>query len=69
MYRLKDGTEDGLSDEDYNASVATLQAISTNIDASCVELRQRKGSPPDHLLTGQYLVRKKLDDADFMEIR
>ncbi|XP_077293166.1 GTP-binding protein 1 [Arctopsyche grandis] len=65
----EDDTEDGLCEADYNASVASLQALSTDIGAACVELRQRKGSPPNQLLTGQYLLRKKLEDADFMEIR
>lgn len=65
MFVLSDGSS-GLDDEEYAASVATLQSISTTLDCDCVELRQRKAKAG---LIGQYLIRKRVEETDFMEIR
>ncbi|XP_026469311.1 GTP-binding protein 1 [Ctenocephalides felis] len=62
----EDGSDSGLQPEEYCASLATLQSLSETIDADCVELRQRKAESGT---TGQYLIRKRLDQSDFMEIR
>ncbi|XP_031779704.1 GTP-binding protein 1 [Nasonia vitripennis] len=62
----EDGSEDGLKEDEYEASVATLQSLAATLEADCVLLRQSK---VDHGLTGQYLVRKRLDQQDFLEIR
>lgn len=62
----EDGDESGLGPQEYAASVATLQSIAGIINADCVELRIRKGEKG---MTGQYLVRSKVDDNDFTEIR
>jgi len=61
-----DGTESGLKEDEYEASVATLQSLAATLEADCVLLRQIKA---DHGLTGQYLVRRRLDRQDFLEIR
>ncbi|XP_014210983.1 GTP-binding protein 1 [Copidosoma floridanum] len=61
-----DGSEDGLKDDEYEASVATLQSLAATLEADCVLLRQNK---VERKLTGQYLVRKRLDQQDFLEIR
>lgn len=61
-----DGSEDGLKEDEYEASVATLQSLAATLEADCVLLRQSKA---DHGLTGQYLVRRRLDRQDFLEIR
>lgn len=61
-----DGSESGLDQEEYAASLATLQSLAAMLNAECVELRTRKGEKG---LTGQYLVRTKVDDDDFTEIR
>lgn len=61
-----DGTEGGLKEDEYEASVATLQSLAATLEADCVLLRQIKA---DHGLTGQYLVRRRLDRQDFLEIR
>lgn len=66
MYLIVDGSEDGLKEDEYEASVATLQSLATTLEADCVLLRQIK---TDNRLTGQYLVRKRLDQQDFLEIR
>lgn len=62
----EDGSEDGLKEDEYEASVATLQSLAATLEADCVLLRQSK---VDQGLTGQYLVRKRLDRQDFLEIR
>lgn len=50
------------------ASLATLQslAIADTICADCIFLRQKK---IDKECVSEYLVRKKADEKDFMEIR
>lgn len=63
---LIDGGDSGLDEEEYKAAVATLQSLATTIDADMVLLRQRK---VEKGLTGQYLIRKRVDTSDFMEIR
>ena len=56
----------GLTEDEYSASVATLQSLVSGERVSCVELRRWEcGSG----LTGQYLLRAELDHTDFMEIR
>lgn len=56
----------GLTEDEYSASVATLQSLVSGERVSCVELRRWDcGSG----LTGQYLLRTELDHTDFMEIR
>lgn len=61
-----DEGESGLKEDEYAASVATLQSLATTLDADCVMLRQTKG---EHGLTGQYLVRRRVIQQDFLEIR
>ncbi|XP_037094162.1 GTP-binding protein 1-like [Pollicipes pollicipes] len=60
------GGEAGLSQDEYDASVATLQSLATTLDADCVLLREKK---VEGGITGQYLVRKRADEQDFMEVR
>nr|CAD7258932.1 unnamed protein product [Timema shepardi] len=62
----EDGDESGLETDQYEASLATLESLSIALDADCVLLRQRK---IDQGLTGQYLVRQRVDTQDFLEIR
>ncbi|XP_031831264.1 GTP-binding protein 1 [Nomia melanderi] len=62
----EDGSEDGLKEDEYEASVATLQSLAATLEADCVLLRQSK---VDQGLVGQYLVRRRLDRQDFLEIR
>lgn len=65
-YPFTDGGDNGLDPEEYEAAVATLQSLAATLDADCVELRQRKSEKG---MTGQYLVRRRVDQTDFMEIR
>jgi len=55
-----------LKQDEYDASVATLQSLAATLDADCVLLRQRKVAEG---VTGQYLVRRRVDQQDFLEIR
>lgn len=61
-----DEEDSGLDSDEYAASVASLQSLAATLDADCVELRLR---PCGKKTTGQYLVRKRVDRSDFMEIR
>lgn len=61
-----EGVESGLQDDDYQASVATLRSIATSLEADCVLLRERS---TECGIIGQYLVRHRADQEDFVEIR
>lgn len=61
-----DSEENGLAVDEYAASLATLQSLAATLDAECVELRTR---PAGKGMTGQYLVRRRVIESDFMEIR
>ena len=58
--------ESGLPEEDYRASVATLESIAAHLEADCVLLRERT---TECGMTGQYLIRHRADQEDFVEIR
>ncbi|XP_024083663.1 GTP-binding protein 1 [Cimex lectularius] len=62
----EDGGETGLNPDEYDASVATLQSLAATLDADCVLLRNKKG---EQGMTGQYLVRRRVVEQDFLEIR
>lgn len=62
-----DACDIGLDLEEYAASLATLQSLATTLNADCVELRLRRGDKGKKV--GQYLIRQKVDESDFMEIR
>ena len=63
----EDASDSGLDTEEYAASLATLQSLATSLNADCVELRRRRGEKGTTV--GQYLIRQKVDETDFMEIR
>lgn len=63
---VADEGESGLLEDEYAASVATLQSLASTLDADCVLLRQSK---VEKGLTGQYLVRRRVEQQDFLEIR
>lgn len=63
---IGDGEDNGIDPDEFAASVATLQSLAATLNADCVELRQR---PSEKGMTGQYLIRKRVDQSDFMEIR
>lgn len=63
----EDASDTGLDIDEYAASLATLQSLAASLNADCVELRRRRGEKGTTV--GQYLIRQKLDETDFMEIR
>lgn len=64
---MTDGSEcSGLKQDEYDASVATLKSLASQLDCDCVVLRQRK---QDKGLTAQFLVRRRVQEQDFLEIR
>lgn len=72
---LHDGEEDGsvsergLTDDEFAASEATLQSIAATLDAECVQLRGHACEENAAKKTAQFLIRKRYDEKDFMEIR
>lgn len=68
IYELGTGEGDapGLKEEDMQASVATLKSIAETLDYEIVQLRERHEKEG---LVSEFLLRKKLDIQDFMEIR
>ncbi|XP_067011159.1 GTP-binding protein 1 [Anabrus simplex] len=62
----EDGGESGLGQDEYDSSVATLQSLATTLEADCVLLRLRR---VEQGFTGQFLVRRRVDQQDFLEIR
>lgn len=61
-----DGDKLGLKDEDYVASVATLKSIAESLDLECVLLRERTAEEGK---VAEFLLRKRLNSEDFMEVR
>lgn len=61
-----DGSENGLLEDELEAAIATLQSLANTLECSCVKLRERKEMRGMVL---QYLIRRMLDQTDFLEIR
>ncbi|XP_050391749.1 GTP-binding protein 1 [Patella vulgata] len=61
-----EGDKPGLKDEDMKASIATLTSICESLDLQCVQLRERTAEEGK---VCEYLLRRKLESQDFMEIR
>merc|ERR1712223_942692 len=57
----------GLGNDDYMASVATLQSIAETLNADCVILREK--IIDNERKAAQYLIRLRAGEKDFMEIR
>ena len=63
---ITEGDKPGLTQEDFQASVATLRSIATSLGLECVQLRERT---VEEGTVAEYLLRQKLEPEDFMEIR
>lgn len=61
-----DGDTNGLNKEDLDASIATLKSLVQSCDAELLHLREKTSSGGTVV---EYLVRKKVEDEDFIEIR
>lgn len=66
MTKFVDGGDKGLAEDDFEASEQTLHLLATTINADVVLLRKKK---EEKGLTAKFLVRKRVDISDFMEIR
>lgn len=63
-----DGAEEyGLKEDEVLAAVATLESIGATLDADCVKLREKPCDGGRKTL--QYLIRRRAEEKDFMEIR
>ena len=63
---LTEGDVPGLKAEDLEASIATLKSIAETLNYEISRLRDRPGEEGTIV---EFLLRKKLDIADFMEVR
>lgn len=61
-----DGDNPGLKEDEMQASIATLRSIAESLDYEVAKLRERHEKDG---LVSEFLLRKKLDSQDFMEIR
>ncbi|KXJ14137.1 GTP-binding protein 1 [Exaiptasia diaphana] len=61
-----EGTSNGLNTEDYQASVATLKLMAQSCNSNVVLLREKTA---EQGTMGEFLVRKILEENDFMEVR
>ncbi|XP_067125333.1 GTP-binding protein 1 [Centruroides vittatus] len=69
IYAIGIGTDsgnDGLTEEELEASVATLKSMASSLEADCAVLRKHKVGMN---YVSEYLVRKKAADNDFVEVR
>merc|ERR1719510_1217207 len=57
----------GLDADEFMASLATLQSVAATLNADCVLLREKQIE--NDRKTVQYLIRRRADEKDFMEIR
>ena len=66
FFFLSEGDVPGLKPEDLEASIATLKSIAETLNYEISRLRDRPG---EEGMIVEFLLRKKLDMADFMEVR
>lgn len=69
IYTVGIGTDsgnDGLTEEELEASVATLKSMASSLEADSALLRKHKVGQN---FVAEYLVRKKAADNDFVEVR
>ena len=61
-----DGGDCGLNDEDLKASVATLECMADHLHCTSVLLREKETEDGK---VAEYLVREKVAEDDFCEVR
>ena len=66
LFFFIEGDVPGLKAEDLEASTATLKSIAETLNYEISKLRERPG---EEGMIVEFLLRKKLDVADFMEVR
>ena len=66
LSRYCPGAVSGLNEEDLRASLATLQALASACGADVSVLRERQA---EEGRTADCLVRRRVEEDDFMEVR
>ncbi|XP_031418417.1 GTP-binding protein 1-like isoform X1 [Clupea harengus] len=61
-----DGADYGLNEQDMEASVATVQSLCETVEADIILLRERAETGGN---VRDYLIRRRVGDADFLEVR
>lgn len=61
-----DGGDWGLDDKDMEASVATVRSLCEQLDADLIPLRERSEAAG---LVHDYLIRRRVGELDFLEVR
>lgn len=61
-----DGGDWGLDEKDMEASVATVRSMCEQLDADLITLRERNEAAG---LVRDYLIRRRVGELDFLEVR
>lgn len=64
--RVVDGGDWGLNEQDMEASVATVCSMCEQLDADLILLRERNEAAG---LVHDYLIRRRVGELDFLEVR
>ena len=65
---MADGESPGLLPDEMEASVATLKSMQAVLDAE-IQLLREKSLANNTRRTTEYLIRRNIDQEDFMEVR
>lgn len=63
---VSDGGDSGLDDKDMEASIATVRSLCEQIDADLIWLRERTDTGGK---IQDYLIRQRVGEQDFLEVR
>ncbi len=63
---MSDGDSSGLNEEDLAASIATLESLTQTCGAEMLLLREKTTTGGKIV---EYLLRRKVEDEDFIEVR
>lgn len=66
LLSVSDGGDYGLNESDMQASVATIKSMSEQIEADLILLRERAEAGGQ---VRDYLIRRRVGEADFLEVR
>ena len=65
---MADGETPGLLTDEMEASIATLKSMQAVLDAE-IQLLREKSLANNTRRTTEYLIRRNIDQEDFMEVR
>ncbi len=66
LFSVVDGGDWGLDEKDMEASVATVCSMCEQLDADLIPLRERNEAAG---LVRDYLIRRRVGELDFLEVR